>query len=250
MSVCPTDGAGWQDCEILKWDSEFFGFPVARITCPVLSHRPLSRILRALAQTGAKLIYWPTSSAIEQRDPVLQSHNGRLVDVKTTYAIDLSRDVITEAGATFGIRSYGIDAASPDLISLAIQAGEHSRFAVDPLIPRNKFEELYTIWIKKSVDKTLADDVLVAASGGAITGMITVGRKGSRGDIGLVAVDREWRGRKLGEALVRAALRWFARNNLERVQVVTQGSNAGANRLYAKCGFSIEKQEYYYHFWP
>ena len=249
MPASPTHDAEPRDYELLRWDSELFGFRTARITRPELSLQELSRILAELGQKDVALIYWPSSSRLPEHTPVLQSYNGHLVDVKTTYAIDLRGDVIAEPGASFRIESYGTGAVSPALISLAIQAGEHSRFAVDPCIPRNKFEELYTIWIQKSVDRTLAEDVLVAHSGDAMAGMVTVGRKGARGDIGLVAVDRLWRGKRVGEALVGAALSWFARKGCDTTQVVTQGANVGANRLYSKCGFSVEKQEYYYHFW-
>lgn len=235
--------------EMLTWDSELFGFGVARITRSAPGLQELSRSLDTLKHAGARLVYWPSSRLVPEQESVLRTFDGHLVDLKTTFVTDLSDHAPVAPSGSFRVESFGASEASPELIALAIQAGEHSRFAVDPRIPRAKFVELYTTWIEKSVAGTRAADVLVARSADEIAGMITVGKEGTRGQIGLVAVDTQWRGRMAGEALIRAALDWFVRNGLHTAQVVTQGSNVAALRLYSKCGFSIEKQEYYYHFW-
>ncbi len=234
---------------MLPWDSEFFGYGVARIMRSETSLEELSRILELLKQIRVRLVYWPSSQLVPEHESVLERFDGRMVDVKTTFAMKLSGHEFHAPNSSFRVDSYRAGAASPGLIALAIQAGEHSRFAVDPQIPRIKFEELYKIWIEKSVARTRAADVLVARRADDIAGVITVGKEGTKGQIGLVAVDRLWRGRTAGETLICAALDWFVRNGQATAQVVTQGSNLAALRLYSKCGFSIEKQEYYYHFW-
>lgn len=79
--------------------------------------------------------------------------------------------------------------------------------------------------------------------------MVTLGVKNGRGDIGLFAVDPSMRRRNLGVALVRAAQEWTRRKGLRFAQVVTQGKNIAACRLYEKCGYRIEKVDFFYHFW-
>ena len=68
-------------------------------------------------------------------------------------------------------------------------------------------------------------------------------------DIGLIAVNRNYRGKRFGEMLVRHAQYWFINNGYNIGQVVTQGTNIPACNLYKKCGYSVEKVEYFYHFW-
>lgn len=136
-----------------------------------------------------------------------------------------------------------------DLEALAIQSGPYSRFSVDPKLPEEKFIELYKIWINRSLKKEIADEVLVIREGENVVGMVTLGEKDGKGDIGLIAVERDRRGRKYGEALVRAAQCWFIRRGYEFGQAVTQGGNIPACSLYKKCGYSVEKVEYFYHFW-
>jgi dTDP-4-amino-4,6-dideoxy-D-galactose acyltransferase len=90
---------------------------------------------------------------------------------------------------------------------------------------------------------------LAVREGKRIAGMITLGEKNGRGDIGLIAVNPASRGKGYGEALVRSAHRWFIRQGFHEAQVVTQRRNSSACHLFEKCGFSVEKIEHYYHFW-
>ena len=46
-----------------------------------------------------------------------------------------------------------------------------------------------------------------------------------------------------------AALAWFSESGVRDVQVVTQGRNRAALRLYQRCGFVIEAVELWYHRW-
>ena len=70
-----------------------------------------------------------------------------------------------------------------------------------------------------------------------------------QGQIGLVGVSAEARGRGVGHALVNHALDWFTRNDVEAVAVVTQGGNVAAQRLYQRCGFLTESVQLWYHKW-
>lgn len=79
--------------------------------------------------------------------------------------------------------------------------------------------------------------------------MITLGRKGERADIGLVAVHSASRGKAIGSLLIRAAQARFVERGFTIGQVVTQGDNTPACRLYEKCGYRVDKVEYYFHFW-
>jgi dTDP-4-amino-4,6-dideoxy-D-galactose acyltransferase len=79
--------------------------------------------------------------------------------------------------------------------------------------------------------------------------MVTVGEKQGRGDIGLLAVAAGMQGSNVGVSLVRAAREWARRKGYRLAQVVTQGENVPACRLYEKCGYAIDKVEHFYHFW-
>jgi dTDP-4-amino-4,6-dideoxy-D-galactose acyltransferase len=247
MTYCRPTGHPYR---LLGWDSDFFGFGVARITAATVDTSALEAILAALRKQGVVLAYWST----DPRDMVAQEaarHNrGWLADEKTTFVIGLEklRDSVVLPTAE-PVREYASSRVDAALYRLALQSGVHSRFFVDPRFPRSLFEKLYREWIRKSVTRVLAKSVLVAGSADQITGMVTVGEKNGRGDIGLVAVDSASRGRGIGRSLVGAALGWFALHAYSTAQVVTQRANTQACQLYLRCGFAVESVENFFHFW-
>lgn len=235
--------------QILDWDTEFLGVTVARVAEPDLNEFELVDILTELKAKGAALVYWSSNRELE-KDFVTRL-GGNLTDYKTTFALDF-RDVDFEKFANFDIvEAYTQSMPYNDIVELAIQSGEYSRFSVDPNIPKERFLTLYKIWIDRSLAKEIAEEVLVIREdkGQRVVGMVTLGNKQGRGDIGLIAVDREHRGKRYGEQLVHAAQRWFVNDGYKSGQVVTQGANAPACSLYRKCGYSVERVEYFYHFW-
>ena len=147
------------------------------------------------------------------------------------------------------ICSYPRSISSSELIELAIQSGEYSRFALDPRIPKNKFEKLYTLWINRAVAGEIAEEVLVIKESGEIIGFVTLSGLAKRASIGLIAVDRAYRGSGYGGSLIKSAIWWCGSRNLRLIQVRTQDSNTAACRFYRKCGFDVEKTEYLYHVW-
>lgn len=233
--------------EIVEWDSKFFGITVARITQSNLNEEELSEILFELKSNNIALVYWSTIRECEKN--VIKRLGGVLADNKKTFFIDFVAMNLEEGRYGDIVEEYTPSMSIKELEMLAIQSGEYSRFAVDPKIPREKFFDLYKIWINRSIKKEIAEEVLVVREKNKTVGMVTLGNKNGRGDIGLLSVEKNYRGKKYGEILVRAAQCWFVANGYKCGQVVTQGANVPACNLYEKCGYSVESMEYLYHFW-
>lgn len=231
----------------LDWDSDFFGIKVVQIIPPQLSARELADLLAELKSRQAGLVYWPADR--EWDEAVIKSLRGNLTDRKTTFAIRFGSahpDGIVSADI---VEPFTDAMPVADLEGLAIQSGGYSRFAIDPKLPRERFIALYKLWMIRSLRKEIADEVLVIREGGRVVGMVTLGEKQGRGDIGLIAVDRAFRRTGHGEKLMRAAHTWFTAHGYDYGQVITQGRNTPACNLYTKCGYSVERVEYFYHFW-
>ncbi len=228
--------------EYLSWDSSFFGFKVARIGPEVFDFEALGAVLNTLKKEGFQLVYW--SSELESPDAALL--NGFLVDKKLTYLQHLKT---APQNAENPVEAYSEPEASAPLLELGVQSGEFSRFRVDDRLPYAKFKALYETWIVKSVRKQIAEEVLIYPPQSEPLGLITLGKKNNRADIGIVAVRDNARGQGIGKQLIYSALNWFWQKNQSEVQVVTQGYNAPACALYEKTGFYIDKTEYFYHFW-
>jgi RimJ/RimL family protein N-acetyltransferase len=81
---------------------------------------------------------------------------------------------------------------------------------------------------------------LVAVADDQVIGMIhvEVSRHGF-GEIGML-VDREWRGRGVGSALIQAAIDWARGHGLHKLSLEVFAHNTAAIALYRKCGFVEE----------
>jgi len=85
-----------------------------------------------------------------------------------------------------------------------------------------------------------ATGTFVAVAGDQIVGLIRV--KPSHhgfGDLAML-VDRDWRGRGVGTALVRAAIDWSRGQGLHKLCLEVFAHNEAAIALYRNCGFADE----------
>lgn len=233
----------------LEWDTKFFGFGVARIMQTELDEAELSKTLEMLRDDNYRLVYWQIPIGKHESPRIAQVHDGFLADKKVTYVKELVG--ISDSRGASAYTPFPYPDTTPDaaIIKLALQSAEYSRFRLDPKFPRELCDKLFTCWITRSVSKEIAWEVLVVKEQNDLLGLITLGAKGDRADIGLVAVAEHARGRGVGRSLVTDADRHFAERGYTHAQVVTQQNNLGACRLYESCGYQIEKIEKIFHFW-
>jgi dTDP-4-amino-4,6-dideoxy-D-galactose acyltransferase len=246
------NGAAMLDYHILDWDSDFFGFPVARVIPDRLDHDRLSDCVAQMKQNGVRLAYWASDPSDHASQVSAERHDGFLADRKVTYSAEASRILVgmpPSGELTPTVEEYHAHEVSPELERLALRAGVFSRYKVDAKVPAGKFEELYKIWIRSSVQREIAEMVYVIRHHGAIAGMVTVGEKNGRANIGLIAVADVMRGKGAGQALVCASRDWGLGRGFAFAQVVTQADNVSACRFYEKSGYHADKVEYIYHFW-
>lgn len=137
-------------------------------------------------------------------------------------------------------KNYKIQAATaediPDLKKLVKPLFRESRFYSDLFFSKKDADNLYQAWIENSVKGDAADVVLYLSHTGFVTCKKT-GRKS--GSIVLVGVKRDARGKGVGTALIKEAMKWFGKENIELVTVRTQLKNVKAMNFYAGLGFFV-----------
>lgn len=224
-----------------KWDSDFFGYPISEIRKEVFTSVDFEKVIELAKGVNAQLVYLVSNEESED----LVSQGCFLADIKVTYRRKVEKNVILDEH----ISSFSSNENYEELVDLALASGEYSRFKTDPKFIHNEFEKLYIEWIKKSVDRILADDVYIFKTAKHILGMVTAKINGQKADIGLIAVDIENRGHKIGKKLIDAVNNYALNNGCSYIDVPTQKLNYSACNFYEKNGFSIEKIEYIYHLW-
>jgi dTDP-4-amino-4,6-dideoxy-D-galactose acyltransferase len=235
---------------ILDWDSARFGFPVGRLSSAV-QPAEIPILADQMRGQGVRLAYYTAPAGVRVDAAILEQCGGRLADERVTYAADLdpSEAATPSEIADPLVVEYESNAVTGELISLARQSGEYSRFHSDRRVPPGVFEAIYDAWITRSARHEIADHVAVVIDGATTAGLVTVKAAGGESEIGLLAVDASKRGRGYGRALVHHALQWAQRRGCSRARVVTQHANRAACTLYERCGYSVERIENVYHLW-
>jgi len=231
--------------EPLEWDSNFFGYPVARVFLDKDGNDSIDDIFRELASEKYRLTYFFVSPTEEELMNYLVKKGAKLVDQKVFY----SKSAENHNHINHNIIEFQGEQINERLKALVLQAGLFSRYRLDDNFTNNEYERLYVEWLTKSLNKTIAFKTLVATKGYDINGLIILGKKGHHGDISLAAVDPNYRGQGLGYDLFCAADNLFYDMGFEVIKTVTQMKNTGACKLYEKCNFHIEKISNVYHYW-
>lgn len=243
------------ELELLPWDSDHFGFPVARLWGANLVGAVLREMLRTAREKEVHLVYLAANPEHEVPGWLLREFSGRRVDQKATFSCRLALGLEEEIAIPSPYEVSEIPPGQPSrrLVGLALEAGVHSRFRSDPRIPAEASRRLYEVWITRSTLRELADAVLVISRTGKADsplGVITLSICDTTGTIGLIAIAKEARGNGLGSWLLRAAHRWLAHRGAQTASVATQLGNRPACGLYEKCGYQIIDLKTIYHFWP
>jgi dTDP-4-amino-4,6-dideoxy-D-galactose acyltransferase len=229
-------------CEFLKWDSDFFGVRIARVTQSHLAAEELHSVTQWCRSQAIDCLYFLADS----NDPHVTGMAGhfKLTDIRVQFETPLGQRAVQPFELVRPFQEDDLDA----LRELARVSHRHSRFYYDGRFPVPKCDEFFGTWIQNSA-AGWADAVFVAQWDGAPAGYISCHLSGSTGSIGLIAVDEKARGRGLGHALVETPLAFFQQRGMTRATVVTQGRNIASQRLYQRCGFLTESLHYWFHRW-
>jgi dTDP-4-amino-4,6-dideoxy-D-galactose acyltransferase len=134
------------------------------------------------------------------------------------------------------------------LRTIAREGHRDTRFYFDEHFDRAKCDLLYETWIENSF-KGYAQAVLVAEVEGKAVGYITCHLDREQSQIGVVGVAAGYQGAGLGTKLVQHFLAWSIREGARKANVVTQGRNVAAQRLYQRNGFVTASFQLWYHRW-
>jgi len=231
--------------ERLKWDSQFFGYPVAKIVLDEKGYINVDNLFRQLASERIRLTYFFAPTTEEKLNEYVAKKGGILVDQKTLFHKTTEKHL----KYTNSIIEYQDTVINERLIELGLQAGLFSRFRLDINFSNNEYEKLYIEWLTKSLNKTIARITVLAVKNSEIVGLTTLGEKSEFAEIGLVAVDENFRGQGIASDLIHFADNAAFDLGYNEIKVVTQLQNKVACRLYEKCNFQIGNITNIYHYW-
>jgi dTDP-4-amino-4,6-dideoxy-D-galactose acyltransferase len=230
--------------EFLEWDSKFFGKKIAKIEFADIANNA-SIINTKIANSSFDLIYCFVPEKESNVEDVIDCIvDATWVDGKVTFVkkVDEKLGDVNES-------VLSVNAMSDSLYSLAIKAGVFSRYHIDPNFEPGQYIRLYEKWIENSVNRSLAIEVFAFIESGNTLGMITIGEKNNRADIGLLGIDSSIRRKGIASTLLKVAEQFAQKRGYKELQVVTQIQNGPACKLYEKYGFKKEAIVNIFHVW-
>lgn len=231
----------------LDWDSRHFGLQIARIQGGILTRQQFRAVLDYSRRESIECLYFLADSADIHGWAGAIEAGFRPIDIRVE--LDRSEPDPLVRSATEELTDLATEADLPTLLLLGRSAFTESRFYRDENFPAGKAEELFALWIERGVREPDFFTVLRRGEGRP-TGFLTARASGNgRGNIELVAVSDEFRGKGVGAQLLDASLAEFRRRGCQVISVATQGSNIAAQRLYQARGFRTRSIRLWFHLW-
>jgi dTDP-4-amino-4,6-dideoxy-D-galactose acyltransferase len=239
-------------CKTLEWDTNFFGFKIARLFENILTEDLVNDVKRWCINNGIICLYFLANSDDAMTTRLAEKYGLKFVDIRLTYKYQIKKQLFYHDN----FKPEGIKFRSPkpcDLPSLKnIARGSYtqSRFYFDNCFSVDSCSSLYQTWIEKSCNG-YCEKVIIAEVDKMLVGYITchLDDKTNIGQIGLVGVNSNCQGKGIGSYLVHHAVNWFVQQDIKDLFVVTQGRNIKAQRLYQKSGFLVSNTQLWYHWW-
>lgn len=224
--------------EYLDWDSKFFCKEIFR--CDIRNSDNILEIQNELSRLNGDLCY--VFSLLKLN--IKHDKFCFLADEKVTFVKDLKENFK-------GLSSQYVVSTnefSSKLYDLALLSGHKSRFKTDFHL-NSQFSLMYKIWLEKSLNHQIADEVFVFQKAGEQLGFVTVKKINEVAYIGLIAVDEKYHRMNIGKSLLTQVESWCLLNGVIKLEVPTQMKNEQACSFYKKNGFLVKKIDYIYHYY-
>ncbi|MEM7550845.1 MAG: GNAT family N-acetyltransferase [Bacteroidota bacterium] len=233
--------------KFLEWDSNFFGYKVAKIDL-INRLEDIEKEIEWAKDQDIKLIYLFLDSDLPGALSYLSTNNFEVIDEKIIFSKSIVKEIPSSDLDYHFVTEVNFKKRKEGFYELAYISGEHSRFKNDPLIPEKKFREMYRMWVKNSVIKNDSELINISDKG-KLVGMITVDAKEDHSSIGLLAVKGTARGRGIGRILIGLAEQFSRQKDLSELRVATQKLNTNACKFYEQMNFKVFQGKLISHIW-
>ncbi|XPV75723.1 MAG: GNAT family N-acetyltransferase [Desulfovibrio sp.] len=256
-------------CELLPWDSEFFGTRIGRVLVQNLDEEGAAQVDAWAKEHDVACLYFLAEMDDYKTFAQCTASGFIPVDVKAdlkysskyaSHALGSCHNEVlneSETGSDSSSELFLRPATEDDrprLLEIAAKSFSKTRFFMDPHFDKQKCRDMYGIWVEKTFDDD-TQHVIVGEVDGVVVGFIICNLNGAdngktpSGRIGLVGIDPAYHGHSYGKTLVHGAVQWFESQGVEELMVCTQGNNIIAQRVYQFCGFHTYTMQVWFHKW-
>jgi ribosomal protein S18 acetylase RimI-like enzyme len=234
----------------LKWDSEFFGVDVGLVSCQRLTPNIQGLVSDFVRRERIETLEYLCDCHDKISIKTAEASGYSFVDIRLTFERNLAGFNPTEGNRPGYRFAIGTKADIPRLVDIASNQYGHSRYYFDGNFDKQKVIDFYRSWVEKAILGTFDSFSFVLYEGDNPIGFCTIREyKSHAAQIGLVGLDPAKRGSGLAFHLLENSLRELKERGVNQLQVVTQGRNYEAQRLYQRVGFVTRNVQLWYHKW-
>jgi GNAT superfamily N-acetyltransferase len=237
-------------CELLEWDSEHFGFPIARVLADTLTESSVPEIDAWCLDRGIRCLYFVATPDDSETSRLAAAHGFQVVDVRIITRRSYEGLLDLDPGPEEVNLREATDTDLEYARRLAARAHHSSRFYFDGRFPKERCDALYEAWVERAV-RDPGRRVLIPVVDGEPVGFYLLAPigPGTEGHGELVAIDERHRGKGYARAMYFEAYRYCAERGVRKQRGVYSYRNLTAIRLHEKIGFLIDEVQVWHHKW-
>lgn len=238
--------------ELLRLDSELFGFKVAKLDASKLDANTLPQYLETLAKKQVRLVFSKIAVLDNAMMQAARAASGKWMGDVVEMESDLSHIKALDASKAPGLTlelATSIDLFEQQTLSaLASRLTIHSHLGLDAKLDQRAVLKMFETWITNSFNHQAADEVLVAKLNAKPVGFISFFDH-TNARIELLVVNKSAEGQHVASSLLDKVLAILKARGFSKAQLATQINNAAALRLYVSRGFKEVQRLSTFHFW-
>lgn len=237
------------EIELVKWDSEFFGFKTGRVQIQAGPDFDPVLFRKSATAQGYELVY-----VVKSESPLsaatIREGSMELMDIMLTMSLKLDKE--KQQGQHFVLRNSLEESELLETYHIAEETARVSRFYMEPKTGPAKTKKMYRHWVDNALNQTYADGVLLEKEQGAVAGILLPKTHPSTGfgQISMVGVNPSFFARGVGTRLWQQTLGYYhSRPEITRMMTKLSLLNLPSLNWHLKCGFTrIEETVFVYHF--
>ena len=234
----------------LEWDSSFFRLNIAYLSSICLTKNIENYVKSFIDSHDIGLVQFRCNCHDALSVQLAEKNKYSFVDIRLTME-RTTDDTISfeEERKGFYVRK-AVESDIEALIEFGRDIYYTSRYYYDKNFDSAILNEFYSGWIKKAVLGLFDDFCYALYADNTPIGFCSIKlNKGNSASIGVLGLNQDYTNLGLGRYMLNKAIEALYRDGVTYVDVVTQGRNYGAQRLYQRCGFVTRSTELWYHKW-
>ena len=232
------------DVTRLDWDSNFFGFNVAKIKGSSINENQLKNVLEYCRLNEISLLQFKSNLYQKKNINLAEKYKFNFVDLRITYLKKISQI----KGKIFKIKLAN-EKDIPELKNICNNLFKYSRYYYDSNFDKTLINNFYKNWIEKSVIGNFDHGVYVYKEFKKIMGFLSFRKNKSFGEISLIGTAKKYQRIGVAHELLKFFEHQLLKSKINKIKVTTQGRNISAQNFYQKNDFLTQKLEAYYHLW-